>query len=83
MRNRNRPLFERKLFYVSYIFYLHVRLQCIVKFFKSTSLRIMYIGIMGWFERIIGEKFGNKKNRIIGEFLGIICQGLLLLYSQA
>ena len=31
---------------------------------------------MGYFERIIGSISEKKKNRIIGDFLGIICQSL-------
>ena len=60
MRKRNRPLFERKLFLciIYFLFTCTSSVYCDV--FRKYEFE-NHVGIMGWFERIIGEKFGNKR----------------------
>ena len=46
---------------VSYNFYLHVATSSVYcEVFRKYEFE-NNVGIMGWFERIIGEKFGNKR----------------------
>ena len=54
MRIKNRQLFLREEMY-NYMYI--IRMYCEVFEYEFEN----NIGIMGWFERIIGGKFGNKR----------------------